>query len=212
MDRLHRLFDAVAGGSRAIGETAHFRPLALAALVSEGAAWMERAAGRRIERTWHLTRSDAASALRMGDVRIVSSSSCVWGCRGLAKSVSVSASSTIRPRYITAIRSDMWRTTLMSWLMKIGQPHLVLQLAHEVQDLRLDRHVECRGRLVADEEFRFAGKSACNRDALALSARNSCGNFAPSEGARPTMVSNSPTRSMISASELRSFSSRSTRR
>ncbi|MNL77344.1 hypothetical protein D3C87_2034970 [compost metagenome] len=53
---------------------------------------------------------------------------------------------------------------------EIGEPHLVLQFAHQVEDLRLHRDVERRGRLVADEELRLAGKSAGNRDALALAA------------------------------------------
>ena len=36
---------------------------------------------------------------------------CVYGWRGFLKSSSVSASSTIRPRYMTATRSQRWRTT-----------------------------------------------------------------------------------------------------
>src|SRR5438094_273475 len=40
------------------------------------------------------------------------SNAFVYGCRGDSNSSRVGASSTIRPRYITATRSAMWRTTL----------------------------------------------------------------------------------------------------
>ena len=53
---------------------------------------------------------------------------------------------------------------------QIGQPEFVLQVPHQVQDLRLDRNIERRGRLVANQEFRIAGKGAGNRNALALAA------------------------------------------
>ena len=45
------------------------------------------------------------------------SSATVYGCSGASYSSRDGASSTIRPRYITAIRSLMWRTTDRSWAM-----------------------------------------------------------------------------------------------
>ena len=45
------------------------------------------------------------------------SSACVYGCMGMLKSSRPSASSTILPRYITATRSQIWRTMLRSWAM-----------------------------------------------------------------------------------------------
>ena len=42
-----------------------------------------------------------------------------------------------------------------------------LQLDEQVQDRRLHRDVERRGRLVADDELRVAGESARDRDAAA---------------------------------------------
>ena len=53
---------------------------------------------------------------------------------------------------------------------QIGQAEAILQVAHEIQDLRLHRHVEGRGRLVADNELRIRRERARNRDALALAA------------------------------------------
>ncbi len=44
------------------------------------------------------------------------------------------------------------------------------QLHEQVQDLRLDRHVERRHRLVADEELGADGERAGDADALTLAA------------------------------------------
>src|SRR5439155_20687641 len=44
-------------------------------------------------------------------------SACVYGCNGFAMTSSPIPSSTIRPRYITAIRSDMYLVTPTSWEM-----------------------------------------------------------------------------------------------
>jgi hypothetical protein len=47
---------------------------------------------------------------------------------------------------------------------------LVLELEQQVEDLRLDGHVECRGRLVGDEQVRLVGERHGDHDALALPA------------------------------------------
>ena len=47
---------------------------------------------------------------------------------------------------------------------------LVGEVAHELQDLRLDGHVERRGRLVGDNKLRIARKRGGDDDALALAA------------------------------------------
>ena len=38
---------------------------------------------------------------------------------------------------------------------QIGQPGLALQTADQVQNLRLNRHIQCRDRLVKDDQFRL---------------------------------------------------------
>src|SRR3569623_1161193 len=53
---------------------------------------------------------------------------------------------------------------------EIGQAELALQRAHEVEDLRLDRHIEGRDGLVADDQRWTEGQSAGDADALALAA------------------------------------------
>jgi hypothetical protein len=42
---------------------------------------------------------------------------------------------------------------------QIGQPELALQVLHQVDDLRLDRDVQRRDRLVADDEFGFSASA-----------------------------------------------------
>src|ERR1019366_7271357 len=50
------------------------------------------------------------------------------------------------------------------------QAEIALQLGQEVEDLRLDRYVECRRRLVADDESWLHRQGARDGDALALAA------------------------------------------
>ena len=50
------------------------------------------------------------------------------------------------------------------------QAELCLQIAEQVDDLGLHRHVERGNRFVADDEIGFCRKRACNADALALAA------------------------------------------
>ena len=81
---------------------------------------------------------------------------------GARRARSAVASSTILPRYITATRSHMWRTTDRSWAMKtIVRPRSRCSAAQQVEDLRLDRDVERRHRLVGDD--RASGRSASAR-------------------------------------------------
>ncbi len=51
---------------------------------------------------------------------------------------------------------------------QIGQPELVLEVEHQVQDLRLHRDVEGRDRLVGDHEARVERQGPGDPDALAL--------------------------------------------
>ena len=53
---------------------------------------------------------------------------------------------------------------------EIGQPEPLLQVAHQIEDLRLHRDVERAGRLVADQELRLARQGAGDGDALPLAA------------------------------------------
>ncbi len=55
---------------------------------------------------------------------------------------------------------------------KIGQAEASAQILQQVDHLRLDRDVERRDRLVADDKLRFQGEGAGDPDALTLSARH----------------------------------------
>ena len=52
-----------------------------------------------------------------------------------------------------------------------GEVEVGLQLAEQVEDLRLHADVECGDRLVGDDERRAQGQGAGNADALSLAAR-----------------------------------------
>ena len=52
----------------------------------------------------------------------------------------------------------------------VGQAELGLQILQQIHHLRLDRHVQRRDRLVADDQLRVDGERAGDADALALAA------------------------------------------
>ena len=73
---------------------------------------------------------------------------------------------------MTTTRSAFSATTPMSWVMRmIAVPKVVLQLAHQVEDLRLDGDVERRRRLVGDQHLGIARQRHGDHDALAHAAR-----------------------------------------
>ena len=53
---------------------------------------------------------------------------------------------------------------------EIGEAKFILQVAHQIQDLRLHGHIERRGRLVADDELGFGRERPGDRDPLPLAA------------------------------------------
>ena len=71
--------------------------------------------------------------------------------------------STIRPPYITQTSSAISATTPMSWVIsRIVGAGVARSVSHQFEDLRLDRDVERRRRLVGDQQRR-AGRSAPRR-------------------------------------------------
>ena len=105
----------------------------------------------RLRRVGHRDRLEQHPGVRVGRV---------------AYSASLGATSHILPRYITATRSLMFLTTARSWAMKTRvSPSPRLEVLEQVEDLRLDAHVERRDRLVADDQRRgrapARGRSRC---------------------------------------------------
>ena len=95
-------------------------------------------------------------------------------CRGAAASGTgprESADSMILPRYMTIDPvGDVPDDGQVVRDEQIGQPELVLQVLEQVDDLGLDRHVEGRDRLVADDQLGPQGHGPGDADALPLAA------------------------------------------
>ena len=73
---------------------------------------------------------------------------------------------------MTSTSSLMCSTTARSVRdEEVGQPELLLQVLEQVDDLRLDRHVQRADRLVANDELRLHRQGAGDADALPLSPR-----------------------------------------
>src|SRR6185503_11016865 len=53
---------------------------------------------------------------------------------------------------------------------QVGQPQVALEALEQVDDLRLDRDVECADGLVADDQLRLHGQRPGDPDALPLAA------------------------------------------
>ena len=137
------------------------------------AARMERAARRRIGRVGDLALEDDAVLGRARHRRR----------RGRQQRLGVGMQRRARraprsrpprrcaPRYITATRSltcSHHRQIVRD--EQVGQPEPLLQVEQQVQDLRLDRDVERRDRLVGHDELGVQRQRAGDADALALAA------------------------------------------
>jgi hypothetical protein len=96
------------------------------------------------------------------------SSASVYGIFMFANSVRVGACSTILPAYITAM-SSVCPATTPEVVRDEDQRHVPVPplLADEVEDLRLHRHVERRGRLVGEHQRRAARHRERDHHALA---------------------------------------------
>ena len=78
---------------------------------------------------------------------------------------------------------------------EIGEPELRLQVEHQVEHLRLDRHIERRNRLVGDDQLRASASARAMQSRWRWPPENSCGKRRAMSGARPTLRSSSATRS-----------------
>ena len=97
-------------------------------------------------------------------------SAFVYGCFGFSTTSRAGPSSTIRPRYMTAIRSAKWAAVERSCvIMRMPSP-LAPQLVEEREDPGAHGDVEHRDRLVGDEQLRVEHEARRDRHALALAA------------------------------------------
>jgi len=65
---------------------------------------------------------------------------------------------------------------------------LIAQVFQQIYDLRLDRDVERRDRLVANDDVRVQGQGAGNTDALALAAAHFMGIAVSESGLQTTDI------------------------
>ncbi len=124
--RLARVASAFRGSNRLPASRARpqqIGPHGAANVLRGGAARMKRASRRRRDRGWRLPRSarsgrpapvQSASAID-GDAE---TNAAVYGCFGRAITSRAGPSSTMRPRYMTATRSEMFCTSARSCAIK----------------------------------------------------------------------------------------------
>ena len=143
-------------------------------LLGARAARIEAAAGRQVDGARRIADDGVAQPSRArapGAARRAAAPACTDGARPRTARRS-GAVSTMRPRYITATRSQTWRTTAMLWATKsIVSPSRCAQVGEQVEHGRLHRDVERRHGLVGDQDLGLERERARDRDALALAAR-----------------------------------------
>ena len=159
---------------------------------------MEVAASRRIDRRRQLTlQSNDARACSQDRSRARPTAAPAYtGCRGLPSTSSTVPCSTMRPevhdRHLVREKLDH-RDVVGD--EEIGQAQPLLQILQQVQDLRLHRHVERAGRLVADRSASARPPArARSRCAGAGRRKTRADSGISSSGSRPTCFSSSSTR------------------
>ena len=133
---------------------------------------MEGAAGRRLQRTRHLAALCNPAPARCTDIGDRVQQEPRVGMLGvrkehLGRSLFHNAA---KIHHRNPVRHVAHHAHVMAD-EQIGQPHLLLKPAHQVEDLRLYRHVQRRGRCITNQELWFACQRSRNRDTLALAAR-----------------------------------------
>ncbi len=147
------------------------RPLRAAARIGVRAARVKRTAGGRRERVGHFARhrrSRLAGHLEVRDR--VHQHARVGMPRGGEQALRLGQLDHAPEVHHADAIGDMRDHREVVRDEEVGEAEPLLQLGHQVEDLRLHRHIERRGRLVAHQELGIARKGARDRDALALAA------------------------------------------
>ena len=156
------------------------------------AARLEAAAGRRREQRRRRARDRRRAGCTRGRPTrgIEPSSPHVYGCCGSRKTADFGPSSTTPPAYMTMTRSASPATD--AHVVRDEQDRravVALQPLHQLEDLRLDRHVERGRRLVGDQQRRVARERHRDHHALPHAARELVrvvvDRGAPGSGCRP---------------------------
>ena len=163
---------ADAGLAMARRDLAHFRHGPGAVGHRVGTTRPEHAAGRRIDRARNIAAEHDAPALAVG----------IRDGNGRQQRLGVgmlrAADELLRRRVLHDAAEihdddavgDVFDDGEIVGDEEVGEAELALQIVQQVDDLRLDRHVERRDRLVGDDELRARGERPGDADALALAA------------------------------------------
>ena len=158
----------------AAGEQLGLGPVVAHGLEPVRAARVEGAARRDVDQRGRRALDRDAAAVPSGSTRgIDSSRPHVYGCSGRrSRSRRPSPCSTACPAYMTMTLSQRSATTPRSWVIRMT-PMLnsFLSAVDQVEDLRLDRHVERGRRLVRDQDVRVVQERHRDHRALAHAAR-----------------------------------------
>ena len=181
----------VAGNGSPVRQRHQRRGFGTAARERQRAARVEAAAGGRIDRARHVALQHqlqtAAARVRHGcggDQRLG-----IRVQRAREQRVAI-AISTMRPRYITATRcADVLHHAEIVRDEQVGDAALVLQIAQQVQHLRLHRDVERRDRLVRHDQAGAAPRAPARcRAAGAVRRRTRTGSCRAASPRKPDAV------------------------
>ncbi len=149
--------------------------LGLAEPLVQPAAGVEPAARRRVDRARHVALEDDPAALALGDrIRHRDGGQEGAGVRMARRRVHL-----VRRPDLDDLAEVHHRDPVADVLdhrqvvgdEQVCQPEPLAQVGQQVEDLALDRHVERRDRLVADDELGLDRERPGDADALALTAR-----------------------------------------
>ena len=173
------------------------------ALDRDRAAGVEAATGRHVDRVRRLAAQDLGSTRWRGSRRgTTESSAFVYGWRGSSITCRAGPSSTMRPRYITQMRSAKRAAVERSWVIIEHRETLSRSSSRMREDPGAHRDIEHRDRLVGDEQLRAErrGSPRSRRaDAGRRRARGGKRSRNSSAGASPTCSSARVTASRRSA-------------
>ena len=114
--------------------------------------------------------------LRRGSARgTADSSACVYGCRGAEERLVRGVLGYLSEVHHHDAVGDVAHDREVVGDEQVRQVVLFLEVKQEIENLCLDRHVECRHGLVAHDEVGVEGHGAGDADALALPTRDSWG-------------------------------------
>ena len=136
------------------------------------ASGSKRASGRWIDRGGHIALKDDSLALRSSnrvcDRNCREQGLCIRMHHIVIELINLSILHKISEVHHADFRRDVTNHREIVGDEEIGEMKFFLKLLENVDDLCLNRDIECRNRLIADDEFRLGCERAGNADSLSL--------------------------------------------